>query len=342
MSFTPAFADFTIPIINLLKKNTPYVWSKECQLMLDYLKEIFCNKPILQFPDPNEDYVLYTDALNKAYSSVLCQPQNNDKDIRPVAYFSRTFTTQNKSWCATEKEAYAVLKSIQRFNYYLRGAKCVLRCNHKPLEPFLSRGMKIAKLDRWAMLLQEYDITFVHIRGKHNILTDAISRLRTSNIYKDPMENKPQHSPPTHRTAHSSKVAEDIQLVNSGTPPKLLNINTAMLQNLQKQNNFCKNEVHTLHAGMKDHFYLNNNSILKKIIVNNLEITTIVIPIPLIYTPLHEFHNCKGHQGSARTFNLLKKKFCWKGMRRDVKSHINSSITCLKPFPKLYITPNYV
>ena len=92
-----------------------------------------------------------------------------------VHIFSRTFTAQNKSWCATEKEAYTVLKSTQRFDYYLRGAKCTLRCNHKPLEPFLPRGMKIAKLDRWAMLLQEYDITLIHIKDKDNILADAIS-----------------------------------------------------------------------------------------------------------------------------------------------------------------------
>ena len=207
---------------------------------------------ILQSPDPNKGYVLYTDALNNAYSSVLCQHQNNDKDIRPVGYFSGTFIAQNKSWCATEEEAYAVLKSVHRFDYYLRGTKCILRCNHKPLEPFLSRGMKIAKLDRWAMLLQEYDITFVHIRGKDNIITDAISRLRTSNMYEDPMENKPQHSLATQGTAHSSKVAEDIQLFDSGAPPQLLNINTAMLQNLQKQDKFCKNKVHELHTGMKD------------------------------------------------------------------------------------------
>ena len=28
-----------------------------------------------------------------------------DNDIRPVAYFSGTFTAQNKSWCATEKRS---------------------------------------------------------------------------------------------------------------------------------------------------------------------------------------------------------------------------------------------
>ena len=123
-SFAPAFADITTPITNLLKKNTPFVWSKQCQDTLDYLKEIFCNKPILQFPNPNKDYILHTDASNNTYSCVLCQLQSNDNDIRPVAYFSGTFTAQNKSWYATEKEAYAMLKNVQllsiRHKMYLK------------------------------------------------------------------------------------------------------------------------------------------------------------------------------------------------------------------------------
>ena len=50
-----------------------------------------------------------------------------------------------------------------------------------PLEPFLSRGIKIPKLNRWSMELAEYNITFVHINGKHNILVDAIPMLKMLN-----------------------------------------------------------------------------------------------------------------------------------------------------------------
>ena len=52
------------------------------------------------------------DVSNNAYAGILCQPVDNNQDIRPVAYFSGTFTAQNGSWCETEKEAYAVLKSM--------------------------------------------------------------------------------------------------------------------------------------------------------------------------------------------------------------------------------------
>ena len=100
-SFVPAFANITLPTTSLLRKNIPFVWSDKCQLTLECLKEIFCNKPLLQFPDTNIPYVLYTDASNNTYSGVLCQPVDNDQDIRPVAYLSGTFTAQNRSWCVT-------------------------------------------------------------------------------------------------------------------------------------------------------------------------------------------------------------------------------------------------
>ena len=89
--------------------------------------------------------------------------------------------------------------------------------------------MKIAKLDRWAMLLQEYNITFMHIRDKDNILADAISRLQTISIYEDPAENKPLHSPTTQSTAYPSKVTDNIQLLDSGTAQQPLNVTTTML-----------------------------------------------------------------------------------------------------------------
>ena len=123
---------------------------------------------------------------------------------------------------------------MQHFDYYLQGAKCTLCCNHKPLEPFLTRRMKIAKLDRWAMLLQEYDITFVHIKGKDNILADAISRLCTLDIYEKTIEI--QHSPAVKTTIMQQEgTIEHIQYIDSAPLPQSLNMNSATLNTLQKQ-----------------------------------------------------------------------------------------------------------
>ena len=89
--------------------------------------------------------------------------------------------------------------------------------------------MKIVKLDRWAVLLQEYDITFIHIIGKDSILADAISRLCTINIYEDPAEDSLQLSPIAKNTVKSSKSADSAQLLDSRTAQQLLNVTAKTL-----------------------------------------------------------------------------------------------------------------
>ena len=55
-SIIPAFANITLQITSLLKKIHHFFGQIKCQQALEYLKEIFCNKPLLQFPDPNKPF----------------------------------------------------------------------------------------------------------------------------------------------------------------------------------------------------------------------------------------------------------------------------------------------
>ena len=87
------------------------------------------------------------------------------------------------------KEAVVIYQSIIKFNLYLKGAQCILCCNHKPLEPFLSCCRYIPKCNCWSMELSDYNLTFIYIKGSKNILSDAISRLKTLDIYKEPLDN---------------------------------------------------------------------------------------------------------------------------------------------------------
>ena len=58
------------------------------------------------------------------------------------------------------------------------GTECILHCDHKPLKPCVSKGMKTPNLDHWTMELADYNINFIHIKGGNNILADAKSRLK--------------------------------------------------------------------------------------------------------------------------------------------------------------------
>ena len=79
-----------------------------------------------------------------------------------------------------QKECYTVYRSINKFPFYLTGAKCTLYCDDKPLAPFLMTGMKSKTMDRWAHELQQYNIKFQHVASRDNT-ADTISHLKTAN-----------------------------------------------------------------------------------------------------------------------------------------------------------------
>ena len=134
-------------------------------------------------------YTLFTDTSHCAYSGVLNQAVNSPEDLRLIAYTPGSFSNGSKDGLQQKKEAFAIHQSVLKFDLYLKGAECILYCNHKPLETFLTKGIKIPMLNRWSMELADYNITFVHIKGKNNLLVGAISRLKMLYIYKEPVEN---------------------------------------------------------------------------------------------------------------------------------------------------------
>ena len=67
-------------------KDSKFHWSTQCQSAFQHLKDALCKKPILQFPDKNKQYTLFTDASNYPYSGILTQAVDGQDDLRPIAY----------------------------------------------------------------------------------------------------------------------------------------------------------------------------------------------------------------------------------------------------------------
>ena len=145
--FVPLFTEITKPPHRLLRKDTKIQSSAQCQSAFKNLKKHFVWNPSCSTPTPQKPYTLFTDASYYAYSGVLTQTYDNPDDLRPIAYTSGSFSDIQQRWSATEKEVFAFYQSVLKFDLYLRGAKGILCCNHIPLEPFLSKGIKTPKLD---------------------------------------------------------------------------------------------------------------------------------------------------------------------------------------------------
>ena len=140
-------------------------------MLKDYLQEA----PILRYPDPSADYVLYTDASKYAYVGVLTQ--TIDGTNHPVAYTSGLFRGSQLNWAALTKEAYVIYMSIRKLSFYLDSAQITLWSDPLPLKKFLEKNTMNAKVNNWAVELELQNINFKFIAGTKNVLTDTLSRL---------------------------------------------------------------------------------------------------------------------------------------------------------------------
>ena len=77
--FVPRFSDIARPLTQLTRKNEGFNWSTECDKCFHRLKDYLQEAPILRYPDPTADYILYTDASKYAYVGVLTQSIDGDR-----------------------------------------------------------------------------------------------------------------------------------------------------------------------------------------------------------------------------------------------------------------------
>ncbi|GJP78905.1 hypothetical protein CLOP_g9170, partial [Closterium sp. NIES-67] len=69
--FVPQYAKIAAPLMNLLKKNTPYKWEPRHEEAVELLKQELTSAPVLILPDPERDYVIEVDASNQAVGAIL-------------------------------------------------------------------------------------------------------------------------------------------------------------------------------------------------------------------------------------------------------------------------------
>ena len=132
---------------------------------------------MLRAPNFNCRFKLAVDASDIGAGSVLLQEGENGID-HPVCYFSKKFNKSQMNYSTIEKECLSLILAVQHFEVYLTSSSLpiVVHSDHNPLT-LINKMKNNQRLMRWCLMLQEYNIDITHIKGKDNIIADALSRV---------------------------------------------------------------------------------------------------------------------------------------------------------------------
>ena len=119
---------------------------------------------------------LYCDSSDFAVGAVLSQVDNEGIE-RPVSFISQKLTDTQRRWATIEKEAYAIIWALNKLKEILIGSKINVFTDHNPLVYLTESMSKSAKLVRWSLSLQNFDILLNYKKGKLNVVADCLSRL---------------------------------------------------------------------------------------------------------------------------------------------------------------------
>ena len=97
------------------------------------------------------------------------------------------------------------------------------------------------------------------------------------------------------------------------------------LSRLQQNDKFCANILAQIEKGniFEGQLYVIQDKLLKRYVVDgNNKYETIVLPRALTAQILKIAHDNLGHNGTHRTYTMLKRLYCWKGLKPCVTKHI--------------------
>jgi hypothetical protein len=112
--FIPNFVEIVKPLNRLLNNYSHFEWENEGKLSFQHIKEVITIVPILVSPNFTKDFIIFSFASKDTIESILLQ-KNDQGDEKPITFKRKNIRESNLNYTITEKQAYALFKSLKHF-----------------------------------------------------------------------------------------------------------------------------------------------------------------------------------------------------------------------------------
>ena len=122
------------------------------------------------------EFHIHCDASNVVIRVVLAQNIHGKIDS-PIYYASRLLNNAENNYSTTEREALAMVYSVQKFRHYLLANHFTFYVDHQALLYLINRPVVSGRIARWILLVQEYDFKVVYCPGQKHEMAYHLSRI---------------------------------------------------------------------------------------------------------------------------------------------------------------------
>ena len=176
--FIKDFSKLERPLCELLVKDAKFIWDDRCQRSFEELKIFLTTTPIVRAPNWQLPFKVMCDASDFAIGVVLEQREYGKPYV--IYYASKTLNEAQRNYTTTEKELLAVVFALDKFCVYLVGSFIVVFIDHSALKYLLTKQDAKARLIKWILLFEEFNLHIKDKKGVENVVTDHLSRLATA------------------------------------------------------------------------------------------------------------------------------------------------------------------
>ena len=161
------------------KKNL--AWTPEAEDAFSCLKERLLGQLGLFLVDPDNGFVLRTDASDYAVEAVLEEIRDDGSHV-PVAFWSRILAEgQRRTWTARKMETYAIVCALRKWSGHIGLQPVVVCTDHQSLQSWQKEHVDTpwgpaARRARWHETFAKFDLSVVYVPGKDNTVADCLNR----------------------------------------------------------------------------------------------------------------------------------------------------------------------